>query len=581
MARYRYWMVFLPKVEPTSFMLFVEDSTGANKLRNYASGIEMVVGQPGADAVFKEAKFHFPVTPHRVGGAEACQHWYGETLAYNHSHLGRGINSPQAAVVPAGGIRTAPATDGIVQGRAKRGSQRQIQDYVNSHPTVLTEAILDRLPPVMRELGARIRWVSPLAGENYREYRDAEFLERVGLGQLTKALAEYWPNRGPSWDALGILSDEAGAIRPAIVLLEAKSHVPEVYGSGCQATPRSREKIARALHGAKRWCGATAYADWLGPLYQSANRISHLYFLLEELRVPAWLVNLYFTDDPIGPTSRDRWEEAVSETKLELGLTRRIDNMVEVYLGALDSGGVGLKPSDDQDGIAQWAKRWMEPATYSGAALPDPTGRIRHILRLWDEEVPGVWRRDHDLQLMGPRYRRGDIDLPRNGEHRIEHKILCQHFNEVRCLGHVLVDGINALPLVRDERGGRSGNVEADMLLLLKNENSYTIAICEVKDLANNAWYATVENLRQLKLLIDSLAARELFHRRNPDLSLPPKIPFIGLVIAPPHYYSRQGKCANARTHAAELMTAFIAKTGIGVYLARWRRETRAIDLLA
>jgi hypothetical protein len=184
-----------------------------------------------------------------------------------------------------------------------------------------------------------------MADEDYREYRDAEFLGRVGLADFATALARYWPNRGPSWDALGVVSDKAGAIEPAIILLEAKSYPHEAYGDGCQATQKlSRDKIGRAFERTKRWCSATDDADWLGPLYQSANRIAHLHFFLEELRIPAWLVNLYFTADPIGPTTRDIWEKEVFRTKSALGLTHPVANMIEVHLPALESRPVTRSP---------------------------------------------------------------------------------------------------------------------------------------------------------------------------------------------------------------------------------------------
>src|SRR3712207_7489533 len=49
------------------------------------------------------------------------------------------------------------------------------------------------------------------------------------------------------------------------------------------------------------------------------------------------------------------------------------------------------------------------------------------------------------------------------GEHALEHEILCPEPNrsETSCLGFPVVDGVNAVPLARDDAGGRAGNVEA------------------------------------------------------------------------------------------------------------------------
>ena len=91
-----------------------------------------------------------------------------------------------------------------------------------------------------------------------------------------------------------------------------------------------------------------------------------------------------------------------------------------------------------------------------------------------------------------------------------------------------MMDVINAMPLSRDETGGRRGNVEAD-LLLVETAGNYALVVCEVKD-------GAVENLWQLKLIHLNAYARRLFYLRAPQLSLPDNIPIIGLVVAPEQY---------------------------------------------
>jgi hypothetical protein len=63
-----------------------------------------------------------------------------------------------------------------------------------------------------------IQWGSPLKEDTYSEYRDSEFLERVGLAHLVPALRKFWPRNGPCWDALA-------RIESGCVLIEAKSRV--------------------------------------------------------------------------------------------------------------------------------------------------------------------------------------------------------------------------------------------------------------------------------------------------------------------------------------------------------------------
>ena len=223
-----------------------------------------------------------------------------------------------------------------------------------------------------------------------------------------------------------------------------------------------------------------------------------------------------------------------------------------------------------------WAARWMELAKFSGPHLREATQRITQVLDLWAEPVPGFWKRGMDQQLLGKRYRRGDSNSRRSGEHVIEHEILSQ-LEYVRCLEGDAVDGINAMPLARDEFGGRRANVESDLLLLVQEENTYKLVNCEVKDFSNNCWYAAIETLRQLKLLQLSTAARGLFHSRNRHLTLPPEIPIIGLVVAPARYYTQPGQNANVLPHAIRLLSEFTAHTGFEAHLATWEKDSKAI----
>jgi hypothetical protein len=211
-----------------------------------------------------------------------------------------------------------------------------LQDYLNDHEEVFTRAVMEALPPRYRELAATIGWVSPFARDNYMEYRDGDFLRAVGLGEFTGELASFWPSGGPSWDALGIISDPSQKMRPNIVLVEAKSHLTEIYGSGCQAGLHSRELIEKSLVEAKDWCSASKDADWTGALYQSANRLAHLYFIRERLGRLAWLVNLCFIGDPIGPADQGAWEAELKKVNVSLGINSEVPFVIDVFLPALD-----------------------------------------------------------------------------------------------------------------------------------------------------------------------------------------------------------------------------------------------------
>ena len=213
------------------------------------------------------------------------------------------------------------------RGRAYAGSQKQIQTYVNERSHVLNTAIEQSLSRYDLH-DNDIQWASPLAEDKYTEYRDSEFLERVGLGYLVGLLLEFWPHRGPCWDALARI--EGGCL-----LVEAKSHVPEIFSGGCGATsPSSMDKIQKAFEATKTWLGVSQDADWMGPLYQSANRYASLYFLREIAGVQAFLVNVYFVGDRIAPTAREGWEAAIEGVNRELGLVGEVPYSGVVFLTA-------------------------------------------------------------------------------------------------------------------------------------------------------------------------------------------------------------------------------------------------------
>jgi hypothetical protein len=176
-----------------------------------------------------------------------------------------------------------------------------------------------------------LRWVSPLRSERYQEYKDAAFMSALGLSRHVGDLSRFWPNGGPRWDGLALL---IGGSKD-VLLVEAKSHVSEMLAGTCRAGAAfSVAQIDAALSRTKDWLQVPQGADWKGQFYQLANRIAHLYFFRELLRIGAWLVSVYFTDDPHSPTSRATWEAAIPEVKRCMGI-RSIPFYADVLLPAL------------------------------------------------------------------------------------------------------------------------------------------------------------------------------------------------------------------------------------------------------
>jgi len=204
-------------------------------------------------------------------------------------------------------------------GPARAGSRLQIQCLINEHPELLNEALRPALTDAPAD--AMIQWVSPLAETDYAEYRDEAFLSALGLGRLTESLVgNYWPRGGPCWDALATVTSPGDPHFRGVILVEAKSHTPEVYGTGCLAGEPSLTRIRKALALTADALGTTATPAWEGRLYQTANRLAHLQFLRNLARIPAWLVDLSFVGDPYRPTSRETWQAFLPIVWHELGL---------------------------------------------------------------------------------------------------------------------------------------------------------------------------------------------------------------------------------------------------------------------
>lgn len=211
---------------------------------------------------------------------------------------------------------------------AKRGSQKWIQLAVNDHASFLDRAIREALGFKKSE---QITWLSPLREDAYSEYRDKGFIRRLGIELASRPLEEFWPRRGPQWDGLGRTESDN------ILLVEAKANIPEIVSPACQASDHSKSLIQRSLREVQEFLKIDLNIDWVGKLYQYANRIAHLYFLREINQIPAHLVFVYFIGDHDvdGPGSVLEWKAALKVAKGVLGIGERhrlSKYMADVYI---------------------------------------------------------------------------------------------------------------------------------------------------------------------------------------------------------------------------------------------------------
>ena len=164
-----------------------------------------------------------------------------------------------------------------------------------------------------------IDWKSPQKTDKYAEYRDEDFLKKLGkLNEIKYPLIDFWPKRGPQWDALGASGDE-------IILVEAKANIPEMVSPGTSAkNPQSIKKIKNSLDEVKKYLNISNDIDWTGTFYQYVNRIAHLYYLREKNKIKAHLLFIYFINDITvhGPKTKDEWLGAIQTMERYLGLDK-------------------------------------------------------------------------------------------------------------------------------------------------------------------------------------------------------------------------------------------------------------------
>ncbi|WP_026673773.1 hypothetical protein [Alkalihalobacterium bogoriense] len=144
---------------------------------------------------------------------------------------------------------------------AEKGSQYQLQKYVNEHRTEFNKAVLQASPSLLSFINKELifEWKSPLRDDNFHEYQD-DFLktiikDEVELKKQEQLLRQYWTRRGPVWDGIAIVDGKDD--RKGLILVEAKAHVNETYSQMKATADDSINKIKTTIHETKTAFGSS------------------------------------------------------------------------------------------------------------------------------------------------------------------------------------------------------------------------------------------------------------------------------------------------------------------------------------
>ena len=188
---------------------------------------------------------------------------------------------------------------------------------VNQHADLLNRLVRENF---RLESDEGIEWVSPLADDEYAEYRDASFLRRLGVELGRWPLCEFWPRYGPQWDALG-RTDQG-----TVFLVEAKANIPE-FVSSCQRRnfPDVNSVDKRQPEGSPTFL-ASGHRHRLVRQALSVRKSHRPPVSVAGVEpAPAYLLFIYFIGDKDvdGPQTAEEWRAAIEVAERVLGLPAR------------------------------------------------------------------------------------------------------------------------------------------------------------------------------------------------------------------------------------------------------------------
>lgn len=204
------------------------------------------------------------------------------------------------------------------------GSQKDLQILANQHQDILNHELSKILNKTIK-----LEWLSPLKDDDYAEYVDQDFINRLDINsRIIKPLNDFWPNGGANWD--GLAKDNE-----TIFLIEAKAHISEQMIESTGATSiESINLIKKSLEETKAFLDVKSDVSWCKEnYYQYANRLAHLYYLREINKIDAHLLFIYFLNDKTvtgKSETKEDWKQAINDVykKLELEKNNKLSDFI-------------------------------------------------------------------------------------------------------------------------------------------------------------------------------------------------------------------------------------------------------------
>jgi hypothetical protein len=216
-------------------------------------------------------------------------------------------------------------------GKAK-GSQYCIQYYVNAAPEEFEHRIVGSSLSLELALSG-IEWEAVLPDGRHL-VADIDYLGSWVLRDHYPQFLEFWPKHFPRLDGIGRL---IGHTDPGIVLVDARSFPGERTVTCAGLSSAELAQIDSAFARVQGFMGVTP-TDWKLEAFELATRLAMLYFLNEIAKIPSWLAQISFVNDPTEqPTTRAEWRHHHRRMLLSLGIdlqSRLLDRIVPVYLDA-------------------------------------------------------------------------------------------------------------------------------------------------------------------------------------------------------------------------------------------------------